>query len=270
MISSIVVILINMCCAPNHKISLSTDEFQTNLDPSATLVNPPQDNEKHLLSLVNQSKSILRSKQFRKNLLSFSNTYKEIKISEKTGSVSIKTLLDSLELNNPAAPELRWSSVNVDVFGPSKREDYWWGGFANPRNAFAGPAGRDNNGVQTGFIAIAQMHLERYKSSNLVEKSCAINTMSHEISHTLSDDKNDYRSFLVDTGQNNSSHSKIAIATYLIGSVAQCTFLESAGRIRSDEIKECVATFRVTEFNGHGCNDFAPGARVHRGGLQNP
>ena len=57
-------------------------------------------------------------------------------------------------------------------------------------------------------------------------------------------------------------HPDTPVASYLIGSVAQCTWLERQGRIGRADIPACVETFGVAAFNWERCGQFAGGEPV--------
>ena len=130
-------------------------------------------------------------------------------------------------------------------------------GFSGSRHASTG-AGPDQ---VTGHIRLGRVHLARYKSDNLVERSCAINTMAHEISHTLSERKTEFRMHILDSGPENRPPDGIIEASYLIGSAAQCSYLEIHGRIRSDALLSCFQTFsdptKASRFRSLACDDFS-------------
>jgi hypothetical protein len=46
------------------------------------------------------------------------------------------------------------------------------------------------------------------------------------------------------------------IASYLVGSVAQCTYLQQEGRIQAGDLKSCVATFGISSFASNRCGRF--------------
>jgi len=54
------------------------------------------------------------------------------------------------------------------------------------RDAGAGPFPENASPALTGEIALGRLHFARYTRGDAVEKSCALNTMTHEIGHTLS------------------------------------------------------------------------------------
>jgi hypothetical protein len=89
-----------------------------------------------------------------------------------------------------------------------------------------------------------------------VEKSCAINTLAHELSHLIVTDQKLILHALTDTGITPPSRPINAIASYLIGTTAQCTWLEKVNRLEPKNFPECVAIFGTLNFNSLRCNQF--------------
>jgi hypothetical protein len=52
------------------------------------------------------------------------------------------------------------------------------------------------------------------------------------------------------------------LASYLIGSVAQCTYLQEIGRVPAGGLGACVAVFGTRNFNNARCNRFTNGEAV--------
>ena len=89
-------------------------------------------------------------------------------------------------------------------------------------------AGYIGDGVSASFT-LGRGHMFNWRSENIVRKSCAINTVSHEISHLVSTDpiKFDIKSQIIqDLGAAKHSENN-AVASYLIGTVGQCTWLQT-------------------------------------------
>ena len=123
-------------------------------------------------------------------------------------------------------------------------------------------------------IFLGRRHLERYRSRDVVERSCAINTMAHEMAHTVSLTPVLFTRAFGDTVreqvriEGRKSHSPVA--SYLVGAVAQCTWLQGQGRIAPWAISECVEVFGVRSFNSLRCNRFGPGTPVQLGAFLPP
>ena len=111
-------------------------------------------------------------------------------------------------------------------------------------------------------INLGRNAIERYRSPNLVMQSCAINVAAHEYAHTISTTPLGYGIAFTDTNQvrpqiTDRQHPGSPVASYLIGAVAQCTWLQLKGRIGASEVATCVDTFGVNAFNWDRCNQFA-------------
>ena len=106
-------------------------------------------------------------------------------------------------------------------------------------------------------MSIGRRHLRRYRSTNAVERSCAINTFAHERSHTFSSSLKYANLMIEDAGTGSPPvGGSVPIASYLIGSVAQCTALQNAGRIQAESVKACVAAFGVSDYWNTRCDQF--------------
>lgn len=87
-------------------------------------------------------------------------------------------------------------------------------------------------------ILIPAARLRMWRSKNLVERSCALNTTAHEISHTLVSSSTRFFPVFTDTGA--SSNVRRTYASYLTGDMAQCTFLRMMNRIDGKGVTGCV------------------------------
>jgi hypothetical protein len=69
----------------------------------------------------------------------------------------------------------------------------------------------------------------------------------------------------------NRKDASTPVASYLIGAVAQCTWLERQGRLGQEDVPACVEVFGVRAFNWDRCGQFAGGEPVaERSGLPPP
>lgn len=129
--------------------------------------------------------------------------------------------------------------------------------------------------TQAGEIHIPPAVAAQWRAGDLVERSCAINTLAHEIAHTVSISPLVFTPAFTDT---NAARPAIAgrtpgespIASYLIGSAAQCAWLAREGRIAETELAACVEVFGTAGFNDR-CTAFSAGESVReRPGLPPP
>lgn len=105
-------------------------------------------------------------------------------------------------------------------------------------------------------ISVSPKLLDRWRSPDVVMRACAVNTMAHEISHTLSRSERYYLYAFTDTGVGREAR-RTPPASYLTGNVALCDYLLENGRIKTDEFKQCVAIwYRPGGFQSGRCDDF--------------
>lgn len=208
--------------------------------------------KKNLNELLNESHSILTSDLFRMNMLSLEKKYPSILLhvendsgsgSAKNGSV--KDLLKILRSEKP----YRYVPVAVALLGDK-----------NYAFALSGVIG-DNIGAS---FALGRGNFSNWLSNNIVERSCAVNTISHEFSHLISSDENFFR---LDTQpiRDRYAASKSgtnAVASYLIGTVAQCTWLQKKNYSPQVDLESCVKVFGHRGFNRARCWQFSPNQKI--------
>ncbi|HEX6373334.1 MAG TPA: hypothetical protein VF006_30705 [Longimicrobium sp.] len=97
--------------------------------------------------------------------------------------------------------------------------------------------------------------LRRWSSGSLKQQSCAINTMAHEISHTFSTSPTSGEWIIADKGKGVwPSLFYGALASYTIGSVAQCTMLLEH-EPQYDSLAACLVEWGTDRFNSWGCDN---------------
>jgi hypothetical protein len=105
-------------------------------------------------------------------------------------------------------------------------------------------------------IQVNRALLTRWRSPDVVMRACAINTMAHEISHTLSRSATQYRFAFTDTGVGREAR-KTPPASYITGNVALCSYLVRQGRIDPAKLNQCVKIwYKPKGFQSNRCNDF--------------
>lgn len=135
---------------------------------------------------------------------------------------------------------------------------------------------RLGKGARTGTrngvwrMVIPRRTLERWRSKDPVMKSCAVSTVAHEITHTLIDASG--RMTFTDGGLAGlASRRRGTTGSYVIGQLAQCTWLARQGRIRQRDVAACVPVFYGRpgalpwsrgKFAAGRCDDFADGQPV--------
>lgn len=208
---------------------------------------------------VDEATHIIKSELFHKNLKSLSSSYSKVWSSQYRRYDNVNELSNILRLNDPKSPNATWMNTVVALSGSPSKDNNSKDGYSGIKTALTGWTGYSENGVSTGSMTLGRVHYDRYLNGNQIEKSCALNTMAHELSHTLSLDNKQYLQYFLDTGDSGPDLEGEAKASYLIGSVAQCTYLQKEGRISNSEILMCLKIFGVAEFRNNQCDDFIDG-----------
>lgn len=125
-------------------------------------------------------------------------------------------------------------------------------------------------GAITGFngrrwrMAISRKTLDRWLSDDPVVKSCAVNTVAHEITHTFVAQAGGGMVFIDGGRRAKPSRRSGMTGSYVIGQLAQCTWLAQQGRIATGDVTACVPVFysRRGRFSAGRCDDFADGRPV--------
>jgi hypothetical protein len=94
----------------------------------------------------------------------------------------------------------------------------------------------------------------RWRSNTLEQRSCAVNSLAHEIAHAFSQSPTDGVYIFADGGKGwFMSHFYGPLASYTIGTVAQCTMLEQADEL-SDGFAACLRRWGTKEFRSGACD----------------
>ncbi|MEP4050997.1 MAG: hypothetical protein ABJN22_02005 [Litorimonas sp.] len=239
-----------------------TIEVETGIDPDIVIGNVDAADQAALSNWIEESVSLLRSQEFESNFERASETYPQVYVSKTQDIIPSTLLLTRLKTEDPHLSALWWPKTYVVLNGKTSRRlsDQRGFGFQALRNAGAGPYPKNQIGTKTGEIELGRLHYARYTQGDIVEKSCAINTMTHEISHTLSDQIDRFWMHILDTETNVTPPRGVFEASYFIGIIAQCTYLENANRIAKSDFESCLATFsdpaRSSRFRSIACDDF--------------
>jgi len=241
-------------CSPNNLTNMTpTIEVETGINPDIVIA---------LSNWIEETVSLLKSPEFESNFERASETYPQVYVSKTQDIIPSALLLTRLKTQDPHLSALWWPKTYVVLNGEtSPRLNNRRGfGFEALRNAGAGPYPKNQIGTKTGEIELGRLHYARYTQGDIVEKSCAINTMTHEISHTLSDQTDRFWMHILDTETNVTPPRGVFEASYFIGIIAQCTYLENANRIAKSDFESCLATFsdpaRSSRFRSIACDDF--------------
>lgn len=114
---------------------------------------------------------------------------------------------------------------------------------------------KDPNSTTGGRrITVRKYHLGWWRSPNAVTRSCAINTLAHEITHDMTRDPKTFLWAFTDTGLKGVNTEK---GSYTMGALAQCTYLQSVNRITAADIPQCVRIWGLrSSFDATHCGDF--------------
>lgn len=204
-----------------------------------------------------ETRDTLGSAEFAENLRRLAPLYPQIYLRHENGAPRIAgmdVIQDALNGRNGH----RWVRSNLalgygtNVFEPSAG----WIGLT------------EADGSQLGSISIPRGNLARWYSEagDIVERSCAVNTMAHEISHTIAGPEHPIQFWIAFADVNRRlAPAGVPAASYLVGTVAQCTWLQRKGRITADDVSACVAVFGTRHFNDKRCTSFAGDSAIVEG-----
>ncbi|MFZ5719438.1 MAG: hypothetical protein ACOY5Y_08230 [Pseudomonadota bacterium] len=209
--------------------------------------------------LLREAREILTGPEFRANLLALEPQYPAVYARDAEQAASTARIAGIVALE-PFGSRFAPAQVEiVDGFGSA-----------------LGAAGEGAVSGRYADIILTRPVLAAYASDDLVARSCAINVAAHEYAHTIVLTPVGFGNAFTDTTNDrptiaNRRDPSTPVASYLIGSVAQCTWLERRGRIGRRDVPACVRVFGVQAFNWDRCPQFTGGAPVApREGLAPP
>ena len=232
------------------------------LDPQIFAGDIPPAEKAAVSKWINEAVALLKSPAFETNFARASVHFPDVYVSKTEDIISSSLLMKRLKTQDPRNPDLWWPKTFVVLDGEAatRTQDRFGFGFEGSRKATAGPHPKEPVPQKTGQIEIGRLHLARYTQGDVVEKSCALNTMVHEISHTLSEKPDRYWMHILDSQRGITPPRGIFEASYFIGIVAQCTYLEDVGRIDTADFETCLLTFSdpslFSRFRSLACDDF--------------
>lgn len=200
--------------------------------------------------LLAEAYGVLRSPAFRANLEALQDRYPVVYARPSEQSIDPRGIAQTLALERFGA---RYAPAQVAIV-----ED------AGPVLAAAGEGGVHG---RYSDMMITRGVLEAFASADAVRRSCAVNVAAHEYAHTLSLTPVGYTVAFADTTIRQRSIADrqtpaTPVASYLIGAVAQCTWLQRQGRIGQPDVRACIEVFGVQAFNWERCGQFASGEPV--------
>lgn len=207
---------------------------------------------RQLDALLQEAYGVLRSGEFEGALRGLSERYPAIYLNPREQAGSAGRVADLVALKPLGA---RYVPADVGL-----SEGHIVDGWALGSTAEGPGEGRYSD------IVLGRYVLGNWLSADAVRRSCAINVAAHEYAHTISLTPFVYRVAFTDTrggetGINRRDRSA-PVASYLIGTLAQCVWLQQRGRISRSELPACVEVFGVASGNEQRCGRFANGERV--------
>ena len=198
--------------------------------------------------LMEEAYATLRSEAFQQNLRGLAGRYPVIYARNGRQDATADQLADYVALK-----PLGSRFVNPDVI--------LVGGTDPDALHFLAFAGQGPGEGRYSDIVLGRFVMAHWRSGDPVRRSCAINVAAHEYAHTISTNPFVYEPAFTDTqlGQDRIANRKdrtTPVASYLIGAVAQCTWLQGQGRIGRSDVPACVAAFGVASGNDARCGAF--------------
>ena len=195
--------------------------------------------------LLQEGYAVLRSSAFRVNLEALQDRYPTIYARPSEQESDPKGVAAVIALERPGSRFAPAQATIVD-------DDGW----------ALGAAGEGGTSGRYSDLLITRGVLQAFGASDVVTRSCAINVAAHEYAHTISLTPVGYRVAFSDTNEvrreiANRRNPGTPVASYLIGAVAQCTWLEKQGRIGQADVPACVEVFGTAAFNWSRCRQFA-------------
>jgi len=203
-----------------------------------------------LSRLLEEAYATLRSPEFRANLLALADRYPAVYARDSEQAATIPRIASIVSLEPSGA---RFAPAQVALVENAS------GGL--------GAAGEGAASGRYSDILIERIVLAAYAQPDPVARSCAINVAAHEYAHTIVLTPMGFGNAFTDTKANqaaipNRRTGGTPVASYLIGTVAQCTWLAKQGRIGRDEVPACIEAFGTAAFNWDRCGQFAEGGPV--------
>ena len=261
----VIAVWLSACSRPAETADILADassETETGINPNIVAGQVKPEDKAAIEAWISEAVALFKSPEFEMNFVRASEIYPDVYVSKSQDIIPTSLMLSRLKTQDPYLSALWWPKTYVVLNGETatrsvNRQGF---GFDALRNAGAGPFPANIIGTPTGEIELGRLHFARYTQGDLVEKSCAMNTMVHEISHTLSDRAGIFWMHILDTEDNVTPPRGVFEASYFTGIVAQCTYLEKKGRITAKDFSSCVKTFSdpasSSRFRSIACDDF--------------
>ncbi|MDP1617296.1 hypothetical protein [Phenylobacterium sp.] len=236
-----------------REVTGQNDGSDLRADPRLAPVHQAQ-----LLEVARTAYALLRTPEFAAVLKAAADD-QPVYVSRDRGERSAEAVLADLTGRGRYLPV---RLVMMDPYAPGARGHYAAGGGVGYVS-------------QDGEIHLPPDVLADWASGDLVRQSCALNTLAHEIAHTISISPFVFTPAFTDTRIGERAIPRrdggdSPVASYLIGSAAQCAWLQQQGRIVASEVRACVNVFGTRGFNDR-CRAFTADEPIReRPGLPPP
>lgn len=204
---------------------------------------------KVLQALLDTGYGVLRSSEFQANLRALGERYPAIYARDNAQSATAAEIADIVALKPLGS---RFAPAQVEL------------------TRIPGGLGAAGEGAVSGRYA--DVHIDRvvlgaWRAADPVFRSCAVNVAAHEYAHTIVLTPMGFGIAFTDSAPGedriaNRRRPDTPVASYLIGAVAQCTWLQQQGRIDRREVAACVEVFGTAAFNADRCRQFEGGQPV--------
>jgi hypothetical protein len=182
-------------------------------------------------ALFDEARRILMSPGFKSNLIAAAAGL-DLRLEPNGAGVDPAELAQMLRSEHS-----RFSYVSTKV----RWRDLFWGSETEP----------SERPPPAAVIKLKKSVRGSWRSEGALEKSCAINTAAHELTHTISETPGKVDFTIADGGYGGAAKKGQHFASYTVGSVAQCTWLQER-RAMPGSLAECVRS--------HGTQGYTCGA----------
>ncbi len=130
------------------------------------------------------------------------------------------------------------------------------GGSETARTGLGADKGACNpDGKSTlAFTTLRSVTVDRGRASAAEANACAVNTFAHEWSHAIAATTGSGNGHAMVFEDDNHDHQPGAVASYVVGAVAQCLYLKHAYKEKGDfDVRKCVESVGTNAFDPRTC-----------------
>jgi hypothetical protein len=131
------------------------------------------------------------------------------------------------------------------------------GGSETARTGLSTDKGACNPDGKTtvAFTTLRSVTIERAQSSVTEAKACAVNTVAHEWAHAIATTTANGNGHTMVFEDGDHDHQRGAVASYVVGAVAQCLYLKQAYNFNDFDVAKCVEAVGTNGFDPSTCVD---------------